>query len=165
MLEAVWLDMVKGRYVPSRRYKPRVWGYQIDILLTNNGRPISMRFDKDISVRDSMSKEKAIKCTECGGENVYYQAWIKANAGDGDITKIQEPVGDWDEIDTKWCDDCDDHTKLEDPNIIEENIEEELSKKINEVLLESQSRCLDDEDDRNTVLQNLTVQLLEWMEE
>lgn len=53
-----------------------------------------------------------IRCRRCKGTNVQVATWVQPNT-----REIRDDFGSWDELDTKWCDDCDDHTELWDDDL------------------------------------------------
>lgn len=62
------------------------------------------------AVVDQMSEEEEeeeIVCANCGGSNVQVVAWLDPNT-----EEAGEYFGSWDETDTKYCADCDQHVLL-----------------------------------------------------
>ena len=51
--------------------------------------------------------EPTVRCTECGGTNVQVVVWQNPNTGE-----VGEDFGSWNNTDTKFCIDCDDHVRL-----------------------------------------------------
>ena len=55
-----------------------------------------------------MTTTTVIRCKACGSTDVQIATWVNPNT-----KAIFDDFGSWDELDTKWCNDCEDHTPLE----------------------------------------------------
>ena len=51
-----------------------------------------------------------VRCSKCGGTNVQVAMWVRVNEN-----KIMDDFGSWDFEDTKYCEDCDEHVRLIEP--------------------------------------------------
>jgi hypothetical protein len=49
-----------------------------------------------------------MRCATCKGTNIQTVCWVKTNSGE-----VIDDFGSWDSEDTKWCEDCDEHTPQE----------------------------------------------------
>lgn len=70
---------------------------------------VNCRASRDVEEVASM---RVYRCRECGGANVQHAMWVCLNTD-----KTRDAFGSWCHGDNSWCDDCDDHTEIEEDSV------------------------------------------------
>lgn len=62
-----------------------------------------------------------VRCSKCGGTNVQVVMWVRPNHNNEAV----DDFGSWKDVDSKFCEDCDDHValKLDEGTLIKRSVE------------------------------------------
>ena len=70
----------------------------------------TLALDEVMQIQDHTPAKPEIRCRDCNGTDVKVVAWTYPNTGE-----IDEDFGSWNQEDTKFCNDCNDHVLLKLP--------------------------------------------------
>lgn len=69
----------------------------------------------------SVSEDSSVLvCKGCGGHNVQLVVWYRPNT-----QEVLDDFGSWNNHETKWCEDCEDHVWVEYESILKEKAQEQ----------------------------------------